>query len=112
MKTTFLGENEKEEQEECLAFVWPSKSGPQFDTNDEKAAHIRPYPKNLTDCLDDKMRLAKELQSSSSIAPECITSPQDAISNRLYFVKHRYGAQGKSVYVYNKDELTSWFDKS
>ena len=94
-------EKDDEEEEERLAFVWSSKSGPQFDTNDEKAAHIRPYPKNLTDCLDDKMRLAKALQSSI-IAPKCIASPQYALSNRLYFVKQCYGAQEKSVYVYNK----------
>jgi hypothetical protein len=33
-------------------------------------------------------------------------------ADTLYFVKHRYGAQGKSVYVYNQKGLKDWYAKS
>jgi hypothetical protein len=38
-----------------LKFVWPSKSGPQFAMGGTQAACIRPYPKHVTDLLDDKL---------------------------------------------------------
>jgi len=96
-----------------LAMTWPSKSGPQFEMNDPQAAHIRPYPKQVTDVLDDKLRLANLLlESGCDILPNHIFSPEQAASDRLYFVKHRYGAQGKSVYVYNKSELQDWWETS
>ena len=94
-----------------LAFIWPSKSGPQFEMDDDMASHIRPFPKHVTDVLDDKIRLAQAL-AGTSIAPKCICSPDDAEDGRLYFVKHRFGAQGKSVYVYNKKELHDWWVQS
>jgi hypothetical protein len=97
-----------------LALVWPSKSGPQCDVDDASAPSIRPYPKHMTDFVDDKLGLAQLLEGSSSIPP-CINSPeqaQQADDDTLYFVKHRYGAQGKSVYVYNQQGLVDWYAKS
>ncbi|KAG7347303.1 tubulin-tyrosine ligase family protein [Nitzschia inconspicua] len=37
---------------------------------------------------------------------------QDAHRDKLYFVKHRHGAQGKSVTVYNHTELTEWWART
>ena len=40
-------------------------------------------------------------------------SPTDAKDDdKLYFVKHRYGVKGKSVYVYNKTQLQDWWERS
>jgi hypothetical protein len=81
--------------------------------NDTKAAHVRPYPKHVTDVVEDKIRLAQALEGElSMIVPECIASPEEAKSDGPYFVKHRYGAQGKSVYVYNKQDLQEWWSRS
>jgi hypothetical protein len=62
--------------------------------------------------VDDKIRLSQILESRSDIAPKCITTPHEAESDKLYFVKHRHGAQGNSVYVYNKHELEDWWSRS
>ena len=86
--------------------------------DDLTAAHIRPYPRHVTDVLDDKLRLFNLFihyqndNNTESILPTHISSPEKASSDCLYFVKHRYGAQGKSVYVYNKSDLQSWWDRS
>lgn len=98
---------------ERLKFAWPNKSGPQFEMNDTAAPQIRPYPKRVTDLLDDKIRLADLLRTSStSIAPKCIPLPDEADDDKRYFVKHRFGAQGKSVYCYTKQELKAWWERS
>lgn len=97
-----------------LALIWPTKTGPQFEINDAMAAHIRPLPKHMTDVLDDKVRLAAALEGTS-LAPPTVRQPFTAEvidPDRLYFVKHRYGAQGKGVYVYNRDELLAWKERS
>jgi hypothetical protein len=46
------------------------------------------------------------------MAPPVIFDPKDAKRDKLYFIKHRYGAQGKSVYVYDKQELEQWWKTS
>jgi hypothetical protein len=97
---------------ERLAFVWPSKSGPQFETTDTTAPTVRPYPKHVTDLVDDKIRLAELFQSVTEIVPKTIVSPKQASANAHYFVKHRYGAQGKSVYYYSRRELIDWWEHS
>lgn len=94
-----------------LAFIWPNKTGPQFELSDIQAAWIRPYPKHITDVVDDKLRLAQCVEGLG-ISPTSIASPDDAEPDKLYFVKHRYGAQGKSVYVYNQQELEGWWRKA
>ena len=91
-----------------------TKSGPQFALDDETAAHVRPFPKDWTDAFDDKMLLSQAMKGSTFTTP-CIESPpkeEDIKADCLYFVKHRYGAQGKSVYVYNKQELLEWSSRS
>jgi len=100
-----------------LHFVWPNKSGPQFDLTDSEAAHVRPYPKATTDILDDKLCLAQLLEGHDDIAPLSIQDPtvlqdihDENQQDTLYFVKHRFGAQGKSVYVYNPQQLLQWWE--
>ena len=100
-----------DDNETRLALIWPNKSGPQFEIDDEKAAHIRPYPKHVTDVLDDKVRLRKLLQHTE-IMPPHTASPDEADPDKLYFVKHRFGAQGKSVYCLNHDELQEWWGRT
>ena len=39
----------------------------------------------------------------------CISSPDEAGDGKLYFVKHRHGAQGKTVHVLDRNELHLWF---
>lgn len=99
-----------------LALIWPNKSGPQFEMDDSAAAHIRPYPRHLTDVLDDKIRLAELLSEGATgtrdLLPMHITSLQHIKENKLYFVKHRHGAQGKSVYVYNHLQLKDWWTRT
>ncbi|CAB9530488.1 expressed unknown protein [Seminavis robusta] len=81
--------------------------------DDDQAAHIRPYPKVATDIVDDKLQLAELLKMhASEIAPPTITSPDSSQKGKLYFVKHRFGAQGKSVYVYNRIQLEEWWQRS
>jgi hypothetical protein len=81
-----------------LQFVWPNKSGPQFEMDDNQAPYIRPYPKDATDLLDDKLSLAHLLDTHArDISPRTIETPDEAEEEKLYFVKHRFGAQGKSV---------------
>jgi len=116
-KTYLLGRgwrqtNDETNSQKRLAFIWPSKSGPQFELDDVIAAHIRPYPKYITDVFDDKIQMSRALEGWQSIAPKCVSSPEEVDSDRLYFVKHRYGAQGKSVYVYNKEELKVWWSNN
>lgn len=94
---------------ERLAFVWPNKSGPQFSVDDATAAHVRPYPKEATDFLDDKILLSQTLKDTGLMPPH-LSSPSEAKPDRLYFVKHRRGAQGRSVYVYNQQELCEWWN--
>lgn len=104
----------KETRKTRLAFAWTSKSGPQFEIEDVGAAHVRPFPKEWTDAFDDKLRLSRAIEGSA-ITPVCIASPprEEAVkSDRLYFVKHRLGAQGKSVYVYDGQELMAWSHRS
>lgn len=134
-------DEEEEDKKQCsqnginnsyvrLQFAWPNKSGPQFDIDDPMAPSIRPYPKYMTDILDDKLSLAQLLTFSSSncdsnIGPKIITPPppqdqeiensdssNNKDNNKLYFVKHRYGVQGKSVYVYNTKQLQTWYKQS
>ncbi|KAG7367923.1 tubulin-tyrosine ligase family protein [Nitzschia inconspicua] len=99
-----------------LALIWPNKSGPQLEMDDPFGAHIRPYPKHVTDVLDDKVRMADLLLVTDTQAknylPRHISSLQDAHRDKLYFVKHRHGAQGKSVSVYNHTELTEWWART
>lgn len=96
-----------------LSLVWPNKSGPQFEVHDSTAAHIRPYPKSATDRLDDKIKLSRIFQGKTDVMPGFIASPDEAVQGNLYFVKHRRGAQGKSVYVFNdQQELQEWWWKS
>jgi hypothetical protein len=101
-----------------LALIWPSKTGPQFEMDDLMAAHTRPYPRHITDVLDDKLRLFNLFRlyqndnNVESILPTHISSPERASADCLYFVKHRCGAQGKSVYVYNKSDLHAWWNRS
>jgi hypothetical protein len=101
-----MGPNKELDKTKRLALIWLSKSGPQFEINNTTVAHIRPYLKHLTDIVDDKLFLAQALQGLS-IAPKYIASPEQANSEKLYFVKHRHGAQGKSVYdvYHNQQEL-------
>ncbi|CAJ1942132.1 unnamed protein product [Cylindrotheca closterium] len=97
-----------------LGFVWPTKTGPQFQIDDATAAHIRPFPKHMTDIFDDKLQLAEALKGTT-LAPPCLLQPlvpKTIDPQKLYFVKHRYGAQGKSVYVYSKDDLLAWHGRS
>jgi hypothetical protein len=105
--TTSESQNTRKQR---LALVWPSKSGPQFELKDATGAHIRPFPKVWTDTFDDKLLLAQALEGTS-LSPPCIKVPlpDDIALEGLYFVKHRYGAQGKSVYVYNPEELLEWY---
>lgn len=91
--------------------MWPSKSGPQFAIDDETAAHIRLYPKSVTEIMDDKIQPARILQEFP-VEKRFIFSSDKAVPGKLYFVKHRCGAQGKSVYVYNQQELMEWWEKS
>ena len=84
-----------------LVLVWPSKSGPQFEVDDNNITSpiIRPFPKRMTDIVDDKIHLS-ELLEGTSIIPRRILSPfeekvADADPPKLYFVKYRTGAKGK-----------------
>jgi hypothetical protein len=72
---------------------------------------VRPLPVNLTNFLDDKLSLAQILEGSG-IVPDQLLSPTEAKEGELYFVKHRWGAQRKSVYVYDKAQLQSWYENS
>lgn len=109
-----------------LSFIWPNKSGPQFETDTIEPAVVRPYPKHVTDILDDKLLLAERLTNRKlgSIMPQTIPF-DDIIANKssfperdenndpcLYFVKHRHGAQGKSVYVHDLSGLQHWAQTS
>jgi len=98
-----LGNN----NEEPLAFIWPNKSGPQFPIDSTAPAFVRPYPTSVTECVDDKLLLAKTLRPYD-VMPECLDNIEDTMNDVLYFVKHRHGAQGKSVYVHDKASLLSW----
>lgn len=89
-----------------LAFVWPGKSGPQFPVDTVSPALVRPYPASVTQCLDDKLLLAEALKGRD-VMPESVKL-EDAADGELYFVKHRRGAQGKSVYVKDRSSLLSW----
>ncbi|KAG7347302.1 hypothetical protein IV203_016007 [Nitzschia inconspicua] len=51
-----------------LALIWPNKSGPHLEMDDPFGAHIRPYPKHVTDVLDDKVRMADLLLVTDSQA--------------------------------------------
>jgi hypothetical protein len=42
--------------------------------------------------------------------PPSLDNVKDAQEGTLYFVKHRYGAQGKSVYVHDNKSLLSWWE--
>jgi hypothetical protein len=107
------------------AFVWPNKSGPQLDPAITHPALIRPYPKYMTDALDDKAQFAEILSTSSYSIPtwrldqflsQTVTNKEleeasQSTSRRkpLLFLKHRLGAQGKSVYVWSSpDEIEAW----
>mmetsp|Transcript_25324 Transcript_25324/g.53496 ORF Transcript_25324/g.53496 Transcript_25324/m.53496 type:complete len:156 (-) Transcript_25324:660-1127(-) len=68
-----LSSNEEMMTTERLAFVWPNKSGPQFEMNDANAAHVRPFPKHWTDVFDDKLLLAHAMEGSA-FAPASIPS--------------------------------------
>jgi hypothetical protein len=103
-----------------LALIWPNKSGPDFELTDATAAHIRPYPTHFTDVLDDKVHMAgllllpknAERATSNDLLPRHNTCIQDAHPDKLYFVKHRHGARGKSVYVMNYKELLDWWKRT
>jgi hypothetical protein len=99
-----------------LALIWLNKSGPQFEMDDSAAAHVRPYPTHLTDVLDDKIRSAELLSEGTTgtkdLLPIHIASLQEIKENKLYFVKHRLGAQGKNVYVYNHLQLREWWTRT
>jgi hypothetical protein len=98
---------------ERLSFVWPNKSGPQWEVDDATAAYIRPFPKRgATDLLDDKIELSRIFQGTDTVLPRFISTPDEAVQDSLYFVKHRHGAQGKSVYVFNQHELKDWWLKA
>jgi hypothetical protein len=94
-----------------LRFCWPNKSGPQCDVETLEPSLIRPYPTARTAILDDKI-LIWELLKGTTVVPDVIESPEDAVDGELYFVKHRLGAQGKSVYVYDRKELMEWSKRS
>ena len=111
-----------------LAFVWPNKTGPQIDIDDNDVAVVRPYPAHITNLLDDKVLLANLLQGRLDLAPPVLSLTElesffgidnnvnDYDSNFIddrhsYFVKHRSGAQGKSVYVMNREDLKHWWNK-
>lgn len=96
-------------EEEPLMFIWPNKSGPQFDVDTVEPAFVRPYPTSITECVDDKLCL-QETMKGLDIMPEYIKTVEDAKQDTLYFAKHRYGAQGKSVYVHDFSSLKSWFE--
>lgn len=110
--TVARGDNAKPSSNR-LALAWPNKSGPQFEMNDATAAHIRPYPKHLTDVLDDKVRMADLLLNggpgTEEILPKHLFSSNDICPGKLYFVKHRHGAQGKNVRVFNSTGLKEWW---
>lgn len=101
------------EDSQLLQFIWPNKSGPQFAMDMLFPASIRPYPKDVTDTLDDKKSLAR-IMEGTNILPDHISTMSNCDENDscLYFVKHRYGAQGKSVYPYRYQELQDWFTRS
>eukprot|EP00977_Amphora_coffeiformis_P008365 scaffold1893_cov220-Amphora_coffeaeformis.AAC.10 len=88
-------------------------------------AKVRPYPGHVTECLDDKKRLADLFRQSApeyrDIAPTLVTChPNDDTITTLvslslpsptgrYFVKHRWGVQGKSVYCFTRAQLVAWW---
>lgn len=96
-------------EEELLTFIWPNKSGPQFNVDTVEPAFVRPYSTSITKCVDDKLCLQETLKGFD-IMPEYIKNLKDAEQDTLYFVKHRYGAQGKSVYVHDFSSLKAWFE--
>eukprot|EP00546_Thalassionema_frauenfeldii_P004835 CAMPEP_0178926512 /NCGR_PEP_ID=MMETSP0786-20121207/18581_1 /TAXON_ID=186022 /ORGANISM="Thalassionema frauenfeldii, Strain CCMP 1798" /LENGTH=372 /DNA_ID=CAMNT_0020601657 /DNA_START=67 /DNA_END=1185 /DNA_ORIENTATION=- len=101
-------------RETILHFVWPNKSGPQFhDLTTLEPAKVRPFPIRITNILDDKI-LLNDLLAGTNVMPKSVNVPEQADPNQLYFVKHRHGAQGKSVYAYHRNALlmTWWNDSS
>jgi hypothetical protein len=99
-----------------LAFIWPNKSGPQFATNVLFPALVRPFPTHATNEIDDKILLDKLMRQygTSQMMPVSIDADEiieKCDNEKLFFVKHRSGAQGKSVYVHTKDSLIEWKDK-
>ena len=119
-----------------LEFIWPSKkvmdqitTSSALQKNDfdhplaMPVAKVRPYPGKVTDGLDDKRRLAQLVEQYASeyrdIAPTVVTCTpnHDNVMTHLslspsptgrYFVKHRCGVQGKSVYCFNTVQLVEW----
>jgi len=101
-----------------LAFIWTNKSGPQFATNVLFPALVRPLPTQATNVIDDKILLDKLMikYGTSHMMPVSVSIDADDLTkkcdnDKLFFVKHRSGAQGKSVYVHNKDSLMEWKEK-
>ena len=123
---------------EQLALVWPNKSGPQFDgimksevdyDSDKTDCRsigpfIRPFPNSLTHVVDDKIQLAKLLEETD-LAPQCFSSSHFSnqgnytckiiakdLQNKNFFVKHRFGVQGKSVYYKSYEQVQEWLTTS
>ena len=111
-----------------LEVVWPNKKvmdkfAALHDDHATPIARVRPYPGHVTDCLDDKRKLADLLQQNlehRGIAPTLVTcNPNDNTTMMLspsptgrYFVKHRWGVQGKSVYCFTLAQLVEWWDQN
>ena len=123
---------------EQLALVWPNKSGPQFDgkmksevdhdsdSTDYRSIgpYIRPFPNSQTKVVDDKIQLAKLLEGTD-LAPPCFSSSHFCnqgndickiiakdLQNKNFFVKHRFGVQGKSVYYKSYEQVQEWLTTS
>ena len=106
-----------------IAFAWPSKSGPQLSTDQDHPALVRPLPAHMTEVIDDKVYLQNLLENISGteiMPPSMSVSSQEVVeaakddndNNTLYFVKHRYGVQGRAVHVHTKQSLVEWYRKS
>ena len=110
---------------DLLEFVWPNKEKPKKKTHGglhqrpSPLALIRPYPTFVTNVLDDKLLLSTSL-AGTGLMPKLVHNPHNDLvdnnnnnnKNQLFFVKHRHGAQGKSVYVYTYRQLLEWWSRT
>lgn len=102
--TTTDNDNDNNVCHDVEAFIWPEKSGPDFPMDRLAPAYIRPYPRAVTDLVDNKLHFQSLLEGTGIIPGSC-TNADDLIDSDLYYVKHCRGAQGKSVYCLNGQEL-------
>lgn len=110
-------------------FTWTTRKGPDFPETGRGGEDgcvfplVRQLPQRCTDCLDDKRALAELAARSAPLRDVCpsthltdagversllASKGESAENERRWYVKHRRGVKGQSVYPMRAPELQGW----